>query len=99
MASAGISPPFRLDQRHYRAAQHERFTNRGDEQADAHATAQHHQVQEIVLDREKSDVIEEAELRADEPETCSDHHKAQQFIELALLPSILSHAGHVSTHC
>ena len=99
MASDGISLPFRLDQGHYRLAQHQRFTNLGDEQADAHAAAQHHQVQQIVLDREKSDVIEDAELRAEEPQTGADRHKAQHFIEFAFFPSILSHAVHASTHC
>ena len=68
-------------------SQQNRFANRRRYGPQAHAAAQHHEVHQVVLDRETAEPVEDAEPRADEPSAGPDDHKHQEFVKLALSPS------------
>ena len=69
-----------------RSAEQHRLTDRGDDDAQAHAAAEHDEIHQVVFDGIAGDALEDAELDADVPNTGSHDHESQQLIELAFPP-------------
>ena len=82
-----LSKRFGGNPRGDRLAQQDRFANRRGHRAQAHAAAHHHEVHQVVGDRKAAEAIEDAELRANDPDAGANEHERQELVELALSPS------------